>query len=335
MERKDIFPILTAVIVIALVLAGEIIVTTDSHDDFSTSVTTDGDDVQITIESRRPLVYTAVSLIDSLDTPKTVSVFYDKDYMSAAESGVASTGGRALDENYYVEQIDATLKVRGIDYSEIVDAKGLAEVMSKDGRDNAVIVISGSLPDTVYDGTSDSLVLDWIGSGGRLYWIGSVLGKYISHTDSIETVESGTTLFLGSECIDDTRIRGYDLIDNGFRDAFYIQSNLTTFGVDTSKLPKDVDYLSMGFTDGNRSSITVMGSGDGLVCVIGGEYTIRQRMDLAQMVASGIGPDTVIVDTAVGSVSGTDNVTLQKGDHIYVTIGGYFPVYAEGHKVTG
>ena len=93
MERKDIFPILTAVLVIALVLAGEIIVTTDSHDDFSTSVTTDGDDVQITIESRRPLVYTAVSLIDSLDTPKTVSVFYDKDYISAAERGVASTVG--------------------------------------------------------------------------------------------------------------------------------------------------------------------------------------------------------------------------------------------------
>ncbi len=334
MERKDIFPVLTAVLVIALVLFGEIIVSTDSHDDFSTSVAADGDDVQITIESRRPLVYTAVSLIDSLDTPKTVSVFYDKNYMSAAESGVASTGGRALDENYYVEQIDATLKVRGIDYSKIVDAKGLAEVMSKDGKDNAIIVISGSLPDTVYDGTSDSLVLDWIGSGGRLYWIGGVLGKYISHTDSLETVEFGTSLFLGSECIDDTQSRGYNLIDNGFRDAFYVQSNLTTFGVDTSKLPDDVDYLSLGFTDGDHSSITVVGSGEGLICVIGGEYTIRQRMDLAQMVASGIGPDTAIVDTAVGSVSGTEIISLQKGDHVYVTIGGYFPVYAEGHEVT-
>ena len=333
MEHKDVFPIVASILVIALVLAGEIIVTTDSHDDFSTSVAADGDGIQLTIESRRPLVYTAISLTDSIGAPKTVSVFYDKNYVSAASSGIASTGGRALDENYYVKQIDATLKVRGIDYSKIVDAGELAEIMSEDGMDNAVIVISGSLPDTVYDGTADSLVLDWIGSGGRLYWIGGILGKYISHTDSVETVDSGTSLFLGSECIDDTQSRGYDPVGNGFRDALYIQSNLTTFGVDTSKLPEDVDYLSLGFTDGSRSSITVAGVGEGLVCVIGGEYTIRQRLDLAQMVASGIGPNTEIADTAVGSVSGTEKVALRMGDYVYVTIGGYFPVYAGGQEV--
>ena len=335
MERKDVFPIVAAIFVIALVLAGEVIVTTDSHDDFSTSVTMDGDTVQYTIDSRKPLVYTAVSLIDSEGSPRTVSVYYDKSYVSAASSGAASTGGRALDENYYVEQIDDTLKVRGIDHSAIVDAKGLAEIMSKDGEGNAVIIISGSLPDTVYNGTSDSLVLDWIDSGGRLYWIGGVLGKYISHTDSIESVDNGTTLFLGSECIDDTVIRGYDLIDNGYRDAFYIQSNLTTFGVDASKLPEDCDYLTLGFTDGSRSSITMMKVGDGFICVIGGEYTIRQRLDLAQMVASGIGPDTEIVDTVVGSVSGVEKGTLAKGDFVYITLGGYYPVYGEGHEVTG
>lgn len=333
MERSDIPPIAVAIFIIALVLVGEAIVISDSRDDFSSSIAVDGDDISFTINSHGSHIYTAVSLKGTLGTPETVSVYYDENYVSAASSGVASTGARALDENYYVEQIYDTLKVRGIDYSEVVDAEGLSKLMSGVGEGNAVIVISGSLPDTVYDGTSDSKVIDWIESGGRLYWIGGVLGKYISHKDSLETVTNGTTLFLGSECIDEVESRGYDLIDNGFRDALCIQSNHTTYGVDVSKLKDDTEYLTLGFTDGFRSSITTVKVGDGSICVLGGEYTIRQRIDLAQMVVTGIGPETELVDVAEGSVSGTQNGVLQKGDSVYIMLGGYFPVYGESHEV--
>ena len=333
MGFKEIFPIVAAVFVIAVVLIGEVIVTVDSRDDFSSSISVEGDSVEFTVESHGSHIYRAVAMNGTLGTPEKVFVYYDKEYKSAAASGVSSTGGRSLDENYYVEQIDDTLKVRGIDYSKVVDAKGLSDVMDSPGEGTAVIVISGSLPDTVYDGTSDSSILSWIESGGRLYWIGGILGKYVAHHDSIDAVENGTSLFLGSECIDGEESRGYDLIDNGFRDALYIQSNLTTFSIDTSKLPAGSDYLSLGYTDGTRSSIVSVKVGDGAICVIGGEYTIRQRIDLSQLVASGIGPDTELIDVVDGTVNGTSKGTITKADSVYITMGGFYPVYCQNHEV--
>jgi len=333
MGFKDRFPIIAALFILALVLVGEVIVTVDSRDSFSSSIAVQGDSVEITMDSHGSHIYRAVALDGTFGIPERVCVYFDTDYVSAAATGVSSTGGRPLDERYYVDQMHDTLKVRGIDYSEIVGAKGLADVMGKDGDGVAVIVISGSLPDTVYDGTADSKIFEWMESGGRLYWIGGILGKFISHTDGLETVENGTTLFLGSECIDDEVSRGYDMIENGFRDALYIQSNLTTFSIDVSKLPAGTDYLSMGFTDGKRSSIVTVKEGDGAVCVIGGEYTIRQRIDLAQLVASGISPDTEIVGIADGTVNGTVKETIAKADSVYITMGGFYPVYCQNHEV--
>jgi len=333
MNLRQSFPAIAAVIIIAVVLAGEVITVTDSHSDFSSSISLQGDTVEFTIDSKGSHIYDAVSLRNTLGTPESVSVYYDPDYFSTSGDGHASTGARALDEGYYVEQIPDTLMVRGINHVETVDAEGLGRLMSSDGSGRAVIMISGSIPDTVYDGTSDSPILKWIRSGGRLYWAGDVLGKYLAHRDAAEEVGDGTALFLGSDCIDSEKRMGYSVSRDDFRDSLYILNNDISYAPDVSMIPSDTGFLAIGYTDGIRSSLTFVECGEGMVCIMGGDYSIRQRIDMGMMVASGIGPDTEIVETVHGTVSGKITGSIAAGDSVYITLGGFDSVYSENHEV--
>jgi len=335
MDMKGAFPIIAAVFIILIVVIGEIVVVTSTHDDFSTSIQVSDDSISYRIESDAAHEYAVVSMMDSLGAPKGVYVYFDPDYKSMSGIGLSATGGWSLDEKYYVEQLSTTFMIRGIDDIKIIDANRMSELMSKSGDGQALIMLSGSLPDTVYDGTSDSLILEWLSSGGRLYWMGNVLGKYMSSGQTVTEIDHGTSLFLGSDdCIDSESHYGDTEIDsNGFHDALYLQTFGTTFAVNTSLLPEDSVYQSIGYTDGVRSSITLVEYADGMVCVIGGEFSIDQRVDLAQVVASGVGPRTVILEDHKGSVQGGLEGAVPKGDSVFIILGGFYTVYCENHGV--
>ena len=314
---------------------GEVIIYIDSHDDFSSEMTADENGIRFCIDSKGSHIYDVVVLKDSLDSPIDVSIYYDPEYPSVVEGVEVAVGAQPLTQDYYVRQLDDTLAIRGIDNVQTIDAVGLRELMSEDGTGHALIMLSGAIPDTVYDGTEDSSILKWISSGGRLYWAGNVLGKYIAHHDSLETVPYGVSLFMGSECIDDEGRTAYSNVpSNDFRDVLYLQNNDVSYAVDETVI-HDRTYKGLGYTDGKHSSIGIVGLGDGMICILSGDYSNYQRIDMAQIIASGISPYTVIVQDLKGSVSGHTEGDLQKGDHVYVILGGFFPVYCELHRVVG
>ena len=336
MNVKVSFPVIAAILVIAVVLAGEVVTFTSpaTLGAYGSSVETDTDEVSFSIECRGAQVYDVLSLDGTLGPLEDVSIYYDPAQAATIEKGHASTGARHLDENYYVEQIPHTLKVRGVCDVRVLDASDMEALVSAPGVGHALIMLSGTMPDTVYDGTESSPILKWIGSGGRLYWIGDILGRYISHGDSVETVENGTSVVLGSECIDDVEGRGSDVIGNGFCRSLYLQCDSTTFGVIPDRLPTDADYLCVGFSDGLRSSVTLVALGQGMVCVMGGEYSIFQRIDLAQVIASGIGPDSRILGCEKGNIYGSVEGNIPRGDSVYVIIGRDYAAYCERHEVS-
>lgn len=333
MKAGELYPVIAAITVLALVLGGEALMVMASHDDFSSSAEEKDGTVEYSIESSLSHEYCVASLDETMGDLQSVSVYYDPSYKSFAENGAASIGGRALDEEYYVQQMPATLKMRGVDMCQTVDARELEGIASSPGAGSAVIILSGSLPDTVYDGTSDSLILSWISSGGRLYWVGGPLGSYIAHPEGLEEVDNGASLFLGSECIGPEGIKAYTEVDNGYRDALKLQSNHLGWAVDSSLLPEGTASLSMGYCEGSLSTITLVAHGEGAVCIIAGDYTIRQRMDMAQVVAACIGPETVLVDCEEGKVKGTSTGEVAPGDSVYITLGGFYPMYCERHGV--
>ena len=322
-------PTILAFAILAVILLGEAVVFTSGHDDYSSSVSGNSDYVSYSIDSRGNHVYDVVVMEGSVDKPKDVSIYYDESYASMVEEVSVAVGGRALDQKYYVDQLKGTLQLRDIDNVSIVDAKGLKEIMEKNGKDRAVICLSGSLPSTVYDGTSDSLIIKWIESGGRLYWAGNIIGKYFSNGSDVTTV-NGQRLFVDAEFCS-TYNKVHQTIDDGFCQSFYMQNNQTIY---TPKLVAgDNDCLAIGYTDGECASVFISSLGEGFVCLVGGDYSNFQRIDMAQVLASGISPTTRIVDVVYGSVSGHAEGTAQGGDHVYVFIGGYFPVYGELHEV--
>lgn len=340
MDVKKDFVLFVTVALIAVVLVGEIIVITNSHDDFSSSVTVDGDSVHYKIESDNAHTYDVMSFNNTYNTPKKVYVYYDSDYQSIAKNGLASVGARDLNEKYYVQQMENTLMVRDVFHVNIVDADELGKIMESPGQGYAVIMLSGAMPDTVYKGTSESKILKWIQSGGRLYWIGGMIGKYISTPEELIPVENGVTFFLGSECVDDGKISEDDpkvlrsIKETNLCQELCLMNHGLAFGVIESLLPSDSTHLCIGRTDGSRCTSTLVANGDGMICVMGGDYSIRQRLDLAQILASGVGPETVLIDHDMGSVFGTANGTIGKGDSVFVILGRDNTVFCRYHDLT-
>jgi len=333
MNRYLSAPIIISIVLLIAILAGEALVCTSGHGDYSSDVSASGGGLDFNLSGRGSHVFDIVVMDGSEDSPKDVSIYFDPSYAERVEHVNVAVGGRALDQQYYAEQLVSTLTMRGVQNVRIVDAAGLSDLMASPGKGHAVVCISGALPDTVYDGTADSDILEWIGSGGRLYWAGNVIGKYVSTTYGTAEVAGGTSLFLGSECIGDGT-KAYDKLgSNGLCDALSLLNNNIRYTVDPSKLPEGASHLETGYSDGTQSSISLVGLGDGFVCIFGGDYSNFQRIDMAQTIASGISPSTVLVDHVHGSVSGNASATAKAGEHAYVFFGGYFAVYGELHGV--
>ena len=327
-------PTLLAICIIVVVIAGEAIVFTSNHSDYSSDIAAEGGSIGYVINGKGTHEYDAISLSGGLDRPKAVAVYYDPAYASDYEKVSVAVGGRALDQQYYVQQMGPTLQLRDIGNVVVCDAAGLKDFISANGKDSAVICLSGALPDTVYDGTSGSPIIEWVSAGGRLYWAGNVIGAEISTKGGLVPVKDGTSLFLGTECVDASDAKAYGSVKgDGLSDALSLLNNDLRYGVVTGSLPSDRQHLELGYTDGERSSISIVGLGDGMVCIVAGDYSNFQRIDLAQIVASGISPSTELVDAEHGKVSGTVRGSLEAGDHVYICIGGDFAVFGKLHGV--
>lgn len=262
-------------------------------------------------------------------------VYYDEQYGEALDDAWHATGGRELSQSYYVDQLILELDNMGV-AARTVNAQELGDLMRdalEDGMcDQAVVVLSGALPDTVYTGQTSDPILSWLSLGGRLYWAGNLLGAYYSVPgDVVEVKGDYQTMFLGAECLNAEGItKGYDVIDNGYVDALSLAGNGTLYGADPSLLE---GALAIGYTDGTHASVVLTPRGEGMVCILGGTYSDDQRSDLVQVLASGLCPESVILHSEQGSVT-RDTVTVRTGELdydgnvcVYAYLGGYYPVF--------
>ena len=102
---------------------------------------------------------------------KEVLIYYDEDYPVSFVPQHCWFG--------FVEHITVELQLRGYNGSmRIVNAEELKQGMQN--NDAIAIMASGVFPDTVYDG-NESLVANWLQSGGSLIWVGDVVGYYVGH----------------------------------------------------------------------------------------------------------------------------------------------------------
>ncbi len=342
--------IVLTVAVIALIIAGELAAYGDVysygsevHEDGSYEVSTSGAHVYDVVSSDN----------GQYESVRTLLVLSDDGYGGVSHDVTVEVGARALDEEYYTLQLLNNLEYLGFTDVRKVDAESLKTALAdEDPARIGLVVLHGALPDTVYTGSSGDALLSWISSGGTLYWAGEALGKYIGHSDGTVTLApSGyQSLFLGSECLIDMEVsenprdnrnigRVYERIDDGYSEALCLKNNNVLYGIDSTLLEDGRKALMTGYTDGKASSVSLVSSGTGCICVMGGLFSNYQRMDLATVIAAGIGPESSIADADHGTVShGSVEGDVDVGDGnvtVFVYLGGDFSVYGRTYYLGG
>ena len=338
------------VAIVATVLIGEAYVYTINDGRYSSDVNVNAtkDGIVYSVSSKGSDIYSVLVLDNgAFERTETFYIFYDESYGSRLEKVQVPVGAKELTQWYYISQLVLTLNNRGVNNIEILNAADLAAAMASDlapgGKATAkgLIVLSGALPDTIYRGYASDTVFNWIAAGGSLYWAGNLLGAYYSTPDggTVPVTEDYQLNFFGrSDCLNKEESGPVldDITTNDLGRSLSMMNNRTRYGVDLSV----GGGLAIGYTDGIYGSAVMVRSGAGMICVLAGDLSNEQRHDLAQIVASGISPDSKNAGYAEGvikrgTVTGTVDVAFVAGNNytVYIYCGGYFTVYGKAKVI--
>ena len=346
MKNDRIITVLAAVM-IAAVLIGEVIVYTSSTDSFDVNASYSGGNLHYSVSVSGAQPFSVVAMDNgSVLSMTELYIYYDEGYASCYKTEPGPIGSPTVDQRYYIDQLITALAFASALPVKILSADGLEAAMLDDLGGTirkGLVVISGALPDVVYDGDPGNLIFQWLGNGGRLYWLGNLLGAYYSTKSGIMEVSGNyQALFFGvSDCLNpDTSGNGF--VSNDFatgmstdalRHDLSLKNNRVKYGIDVTKLIND--FRAFGYSDDNAYASIVLTEyirGNGTICVLAGDLSRNQRSDLVQVISSGVTYSTDMIGTSAGSVrygtvSGDISVGTPAGLTVYVYLGGYFPVY--------
>ncbi len=334
-REKKLLAALT-IAIIAVVLIGETLVYSDITE-YRANIEYDSDRADYSIYSNGASSFDLViSDNGNFEPTDRYLIYYDDTYCTAYDSSDMPVLGRMDGQEYYIDQLIKTLEYKGVTSITVVDAAALADALQNDvasaNNKTALIVISGALPATVYTGQSTDCIFNWLDEGGRLYWLGNVIGLYYATPEELQLVPNCQTLFFGSDCVNQKEDgKAYeDVTANNYRYALSLSNNQTLYGLNGTALP---DCLTLGYTDGQYSSVSIVKHGEGMICVLSGNYTDYQRADLSQIIASGLCYCSEIAYQTGGEVvrttiQNTVQLPSDKDNYAgYIYIGGYFPSF--------
>lgn len=261
-----------------------------------------------------------------------VDATYDEYYAEAKELSKFPY----LDQGYYAEQVVSFLKMRSYTGASSCDERQLVDYLSStmsDAGGKGLMVTSYALPSSIYDGTSDCLLVEWVQAGGTLYWVGSEIGRFVIGEDGLQEVRGNQTLFLGSECIyTGGRLVAPNVIENGFTEHLTLKNSDVMNGVRVADVP---GALGIGYTVDGYASISLVPSGNGSICIFAGPFDINQLDDIGQVIATGLNPSSKVVDHSGGkvvreTVTGSLNLPSEHGNLLlYIYVGGTYPKFGE------
>lgn len=274
------------VAVIALILLGQYIAYVSDRSDCSIYTDVDGSTVSYSVNTKYDTVLSEIHIDNHGDAPKRTVVLYDESYGSLGNYNDIRPTVYLL--SHYLERCGylscETASVARV--TEIVDSS-----LSTAQFDFTLIILNGSLPDTLYDGTSASKIVQWVSSGGHLCWSGPQFGRYIAHQDRVEEVPDYQSvcqdIFGIADLFNDDIENefGYEKMNEELTDALKLTFNRTSYGIDMSKA---TDTLLLGYSDGTHASIGIMGYGSGQFTVFGGWLSFTFIYDAMSIAAFGI-----------------------------------------------
>jgi hypothetical protein len=343
-ERKGAKPLKTekvtlifSAVAIAAILLGELLVygPADPYT-YGSGASFTGDGASYTIQCSGSSTYEIIALDNGrFEAASEIYILDDSSYAMTGTSLTVPRGTTAQD--YCAEQLQLRLKAFGTDDAEKIKAHDLALMMEKDLESGMKItkglaVVTGALPDTIYSGHPNDLIIRWIEAGGRLYWCSGQLGRFVATTDGLREAVGWQSLFLGGDKLCEHDHLAEKAVGTQYEKALSLCSISLLYAADATMIP---DSLPLGWTDGRYSSIVLSGYGNGMICIVSGVYGDDQAADLAHVIASGVSHLSNVLGTAAGTVSGSVNGRLafsSADPTVYICLGGQFPVYGRAYR---
>lgn len=271
-----------------------------------------GSEVEVQIDTNYSLGYTINSLrTDSMSYIESYAIFYDESYPVNGDLAAILDAIKRLQLCFSNDNTPTS----------IINATDLQKMMSDGKKSTAILFMTGTLPEDVYNGSSSSLILTWLENGGIMYWLHGKLGtSYAQRDGELKYVEDSDQLFFGNNNV----INGFtdhvftkNLVDDSLTYRLGIYYGETTNGVDCSRLTSP--YLALDYNDGTYSAVTLIKyfNGDGIIGVFGGELKYEgvptsSMASVAQTIVSKLSYDTTLIDYRTGS--GNDKITMDCGD---------------------
>ena len=334
MDKKAVPIVILAVVLCATVVLGEIFTYGINTHSFSANAEFSSGKMDYSVYSSGSDTYSVVLMEKNGVEPITdLRIYVDEKYDDHYDEVKKRSNILYAQEQYFSEQIQKHLKLRGFENVTLINDKELIEFINSTSANPAghgLLVTSYSLPSKIYSGQSSDPLITWINNGGHLYWSYSEIGKYYIDGNELKEVADNQELFFGKKCINTGELENATkTVDNDFRTALTLLDSGLKFAMNCSELPNS---LAIGYCEDGYSSISFVKHGNGMICVIGTKTEIMEQLeDTAQIIASGLTYATEIVDYTKGNVvRGTVNGSIDRitaGNMAYIYIGGTYTVY--------
>ena len=237
------------------------------------------------------------SVFSGTSLPEKIYFYLDEDYASEFN-------------NYYTQSeffnvMKQMLERRNYSSVDYVDAEGLVAVMNE--YDSAVFFVNGALPDTIYSGDlSVSPFKTWMENGGKVFWSGPEIGRYVSTRDGVIDKESG--FFGGNVNNDKDSLYGYN--ESEMFKYTEIRNDDILYGLRTDQS----DSIAVSFvSDDGYSTLSVAKLFNGNITVFGGNIATTENVSqvlldrtyCADLLVCGLTYESEGLDCGKGTVNGS------------------------------
>jgi len=275
--------------------------------------------VEYTVSTNSSVSYTVLAYDNARPVSK-LYIYYDEGHAVSAITHEAQLR--------FISDTIVELRIRGFTDVKMVNAEELFGIVSSEYvKGDAILITSGVLPSTVYQGQTDEGIFKWVNEGGALYWVGYAIGALYAdgmdikdapptYQQDIFGVENG---ILMNHVISTERSEAGE----GLSRALMLSYNVVTYGLNVSAIP---GALSLGFNYNSGtdvfSSISLAEYGDGVISVMG-SVNDQSRTATAKLIATGVSPTSTLIGTEDGSLvrgSAAGTITWEHGENIGVQI---------------
>ncbi len=248
------------------------------------------------------------------EPPENIYLYYDENR--------ECVGTTNYNVNRFNNNVEKLISIRSDAKCAVVNADELKVVMKSD-YDAYVVMVSGALPDTVYETDENSTLENWVKGGGRLYWSGPDIGTYRSTNDGIQTINHSIFFNEGDICGNDDGGLAYTSSD--LFKLYPLTNTSTSFGLRSDYEGSKV--LGLCSNEG-YSTTSVVKINNGELFIFAGSLvhsSIEYRTYFIDILLSGIDSDTTIVEDGQGkkgngSIKINLDTTLTNENTVFITV---------------